>query len=272
MPNIAVIVSTYEQPAHLARSLYSLSLQSHSEFEVLIADDGSGPETKVVVDEFSSRFRSGYKHLWQTDQGFRKTRILNKALLASQAEYVIFMDGDCVAHPNFVREHERAAKAGHYLNGSLIRLNSRVTRNLGRYAIKSGLAFTTSWLTFAGLRWDRRFLRFSLNYKIRNYLNTHTRTRLYWLGSNSSCFRSDALAVNGFDNRFSYGFEDGDFGNRLENMGVQPRTVRWTANVLHLEHERPYSSPEVLRRNLARVAEKTRGGRYWIDDGASRLA
>jgi glycosyltransferase involved in cell wall biosynthesis len=266
-PGGAVIVSTFNQPQLLDRCLFALDRQSTPPREIVIADDGSGDETRAVIAEFTLRTRLAVKHVWQEDRGFRKTRILNKAIHAAEADYLVFIDGDCVAHPDFIAEHLANNAAGHYLNGSLIRLNAGTSARISRATIADGTAFDARWLVRSGGRIDRRYLRLALDHRSRSWLNRNNRTPLYWLGSNSSCFRADALAVNGFDNRFSYGFEDGDFGNRLENFGLTPRTVRWTANLLHLWHERPWARAEVIERNKGLVTAKSKGGLYWAEDG-----
>jgi len=267
MPSVALILSTYNQPAHLDRSLLALGRQSYRDLEIIVADDGSGEATRDVVGRYRRELDVPVRHVWQEDRGFRKTRILNKAILATTADYLVFIDGDCVAHPDFIREHLTGATPGCYVNGSLIRLGKDLTERIDRPAITAGDAFRASWLTVRGRSFNRRYLRFSLGYPTRTWLNRHSRTKLYWLGANSSCSRADALAVNGFDNRFTYGFEDGDFGNRLENYGVLPSTVRWTANVLHLYHDKPWSSPEIMERNRAMMTPVGPGGDYRAEDG-----
>jgi glycosyltransferase involved in cell wall biosynthesis len=255
MSGVSVIVATYNQPRHLARCLLALDLQSYEQFDIVIADDGSAGETRQAVEDFAHRSRRPVRHVWQEDRGFRKTEILNKAVLASGSDYLVFMDGDCVAHRDFVREHVRSAAPGHYLNGSLIRLGPKLSECLTEQTITGGEAFRAGWLMRQGGRLDRRYLRLSLSHGLRSRLNRASRTRLYWLGSNASCYREDLMAVNGFDNRFSYGFEDGDFGNRLEMCNITPRTVRWTANLLHLWHPRPWSDPAVKAANLELMNE-----------------
>jgi glycosyltransferase involved in cell wall biosynthesis len=271
MNGIALIVSTYNQPAHLDKCLLALQKQDHDDFNILIADDGSAAETREVIDRHRAAFRHGLTHLWQEDQGFRKTRILNQAILETTAEYLVFMDGDCLAHPQFVQQHVANARAGSYLNGAMIRLNEQLTVTTNNELIESGEVFDTAWLRRTGGRWNRRFLKLSLPFGLRKWLNRVSPTQLYWLGANSSCFRSDALTVNGFDNRFTYGFEDGDFGNRLENFGLTARTVRWTANVLHLDHGRPYSDPDEMARNRAMETQKAPGGVYEAAHGLREL-
>lgn len=271
MANTAVIVSTYNQPQLLDLSLLGLARQSHDDFELLIADDGSDERTAQVIERHRERFRHPLRHLWQEDIGFRKTRILNRAVLATAADYLVFMDGDCIVHPDFIREHLAAARPGAFLNGSLIRLGEGLSARISAADIAGGEVFRPSWLRRHGGGFDRRFLRLSLPYRWRCWLNRHTRTKLYWLGSNSSCARSDLLAVNGFDNRFTYGFEDGDFGNRLQNYGLEMETVRWTAVSLHLWHRRPWSSPEIMARNRALMAPRVPGERQRAPDGIEEV-
>ncbi len=268
---MALIVSTYQQPKHLDRCLFALTRQRDQGFELLIADDGSGDETKEIIDSYRDFFEERINHQWQSDQGFRKTRILNRCIQATQADYLVFLDGDCVAHPDYVSEHRLAARPGRYQNGAIIRLDEALSGAVSKPLITEGTVFDSTWLRRTGGRWNRRYLKLSLPRGVRGRLNRFSTTKLYWLGSNSACWRSDALAVNGFDNRFSYGFEDGDFGNRLANFGVTASTVRWTANLLHLDHGRPYRDPREMERNLAMVPPIEDGGRFLAVEGLAEM-
>lgn len=263
----AVIVSTYRQPAHLERCLAALACQDCRDFEVIVADDGSGQETRDVISRWQQRLPVPLRHVWQRDDGFRKTRILNKSIAATSAPYLVFLDGDCLAHPAFVGEHLRNARQGRYLNGAMIRLGEALSGMINLPSIEAGDAHRVSWLLRGGGSFDRRFLRLGLPYPLRAWLNRHSPTELYWLGANSSCYRDDAVAVNGFDNSFGYGYEDGDFGNRLENYGLEASTVRWTANVLHLHHAQPWVDREIQEQNRLRMTPRSAGGRYWAEDG-----
>jgi len=272
MPSIGVVVSTYNQPRHLQRCLLTLEQQSQRNFDIVVADDGSTAETRRLVEQFARSSARPVRHVWHEDRGFRKTRILNKSVLATDAQYLVFIDGDCIAHPDFVREHALNSESGRYLNGSLIRLDKALSDRITERAIVEGNAFRTAWLLQQGRQVDRRYLRLSLPYGLRCRLNRATRTRLYWLGSNSSCFRNDLVAVNGFDNRFSYGFEDGDFGNRLEMSRIMPKTVRWTAVVLHLWHAKPWSDPDVQAVNRKLMDENLALGRHRAVNGLVDVA
>ncbi len=272
MHSVSVIVSTYNQPRLLHRCLVALGRQSCREYEVLIADDGSGEDTRSLIERHRRDFGHPLKHVWHEDHGFRKTEILNKSVLAASGEYLVFLDGDCIAHPDFISQHVLGARPGHYLNGSLIRLGRDLSERISEAAIHSGRAFQAAWLTRQGRGFNRRYLRLALPGGLRRRLDRHTPTKLYWLGSNSSCFRADALAINGFDHRFTYGFEDADFGYRLELSGIKASTVRWTAVVLHLWHERPWSSPEVLAANRELADEPLASGRRRAVIGIDELS
>lgn len=272
MSSIGVIVSTYNQPRHLRRCLRSLELQSQRSFEIVVADDGSTMETRRLVEEFARSSIHPVRHVWQEDRGFRKTEILNKAVLATGTQYLVFIDGDCIAHPDFVREHALNSEPGRYLTGSLIRLDQGISDRINEDAIAGGDAFRAAWLLKQGSHIDRRYLRLSLPYTLRCRLNRATRTRPYWLGSNSSCFRESLVAINGFDNRFSYGFEDGDFGNRLEMRGIKPKTVRWTAVLLHLWHAKPWADPDGQAGNRGLMDENLVLGRYRAASGLDDIS
>lgn len=271
MLSVAVIVSTFNQPRHLYRCLLALSLQTFGAFEVVVADDGSGRLTRETVTEFAAAATQPITHVWQHNRGFRKTRILNKAVQATNAEYLVFIDGDCVAHPDFLYQHVHSARPGCYLGGSMIRLTNRLSDAVTEEVIRTGEVFHPGWLIRQGRTINRRFLRLGLDTPKQHWLDDNTSTRPHWMGSNSSCFRFDLVAVNGFDHRFTYGFEDADFGNRLENYGVTGRNVRWSANLLHLHHDRPYVQDGMRERNLALVAPLGPGGRVRAVEGLDRV-
>ena len=268
---VCVILTTYNQPAYLDLCLFALSRQRHPSFEVIVADDGSGEATRAVVERYQGKPGFVLRHVWQDDVGFRKTRILNKAVQATDADYLLFTDGDCLLAPDFIDRHLQFAQPGRFLTGSIIRLSKRLSPLIGKDAIGDGRAFRAGWLTRAGASFDRRYLRLVLGLHTRQALDRFTTTAPHWMGSNSSCFREDALAVNGFDHRFSYGFEDADFGIRLMNRGREGRNVRWTANALHLFHERPYVTEGMREANRKLVPKIEPGGKTRVEDGIREL-
>ena len=104
-PKASIILSTYQWPEALAIVLSGLVTQSERSFEVMIADDGSDARTKAVIDGYRRRAPFEVRHFWQENKGFRKSRILNEAIRAARGTTLIFLDGDCVPHHEFVAQH-----------------------------------------------------------------------------------------------------------------------------------------------------------------------
>jgi GT2 family glycosyltransferase len=248
-PSLSIIVTTYNNPRALALVLAALARQTVHEFEVLIADDGSGPDTAALVAQHTSRGRMPIRHIWQPDNGFRKCMISNKAILAASGEYLVFFDGDCLPASHCLEAHLRAARPGSYLAGGKIPLHETLGSRLTAEQIASGM------LDGIGLWWldvgKRRRLLLSHLPILRNIMDRRVPRQPSWRGENSSAFATDLHRIGGFDERFTYGYEDADFGHRLQAAGVQGRSVRYTAPVFHLEHARPYVKPDELVRNRA---------------------
>src|SRR5580700_5527186 len=114
-PKISLIISTYESPAALEKVLEGLVPQSLGPHEILISDDGSGAATRTLIENW--RARLGLRHVWHEDSGFRKTIILNKAVAAATGDYVVLLDGDCVPHKDFIRDHAALAEKNFWVQG-----------------------------------------------------------------------------------------------------------------------------------------------------------
>src|SRR5262245_58906989 len=119
---ISVIVTTYNREDALDAVLAALSRQSDRAFEVVIADDGSGPSTAAVVESWRSRVGVPLSHVWQADRGFRAAEIRNRALLVTRGGYCVFLDGDCIARPDFIATHRRLAEPGWFVTGNRVLL------------------------------------------------------------------------------------------------------------------------------------------------------
>ncbi|MDO6460451.1 glycosyltransferase family 2 protein [Granulosicoccaceae sp. 1_MG-2023] len=254
---ISLIFTTYNSPAWLENVLWGLLYQSDRNFEIIVADDGSGPATREVITRMQALSDIPIRHVWQADEGFQKCRILNKALLKASGDYVLMTDGDCIPRHDFVATHRRYARPGHYLSGGYCKLPLPVSRAISPDDIKSGRAFDPRWLCAQGM--DRKKHRLKL--QARGWqavlLNNLTPTKRTWNGHNASCFLSDALAVNGFDERMQYGGQDCEFGERLRNAGLRARQIRYSAICVHLDHPRGYAS-DASREKNRKIREKTR--------------
>lgn len=96
-----VIFTTYNSPAWLEKVLWGFHYQTDKDFEVTVADDGSGQETRDLIERFQRESGLDLLHVWQEDDGFQKCRILNQAIVAARGEYMITTDGDCIPRKDF---------------------------------------------------------------------------------------------------------------------------------------------------------------------------
>src|ERR1700730_13679339 len=120
---ISVIVATYNREDALAQVLRSLAYQGERDFEILVADDGSRTATARVVTEWAARMPAQLRHIWHPDRGFRLAEIRNRAIRASAGAYCIFLDGDCIARPDFVAVHRGLAEPGFFVTGNRVLLS-----------------------------------------------------------------------------------------------------------------------------------------------------
>lgn len=246
---IGVIISTYNNPQWLEKTLWGYTAQTRPADEIIIADDGSRPETAELIRNFEKRLP--VRHVWHEDNGFRKTIILNKALAMATADYLVFTDQDCVPRHDFLATHERMACSGRFLSGGYFKLPMGISRLLSHEDILSGRAFSLQWLMQQGLKLSFKCTKLVGNPLFAWLMNHITPTHATWNGMNSSGWRTDLLSANGFDERMQYGGEDRELGERLTNAGIRGKQIRYSAIVLHLDHNRPYVNDEAWQLNNA---------------------
>ena len=246
---IGVVISTYNHPRWLEKALWGYAAQTRKDFDVIIADDGSGPETRALIDRMRAATGLRIEHVWHEDRGFRKTEILNRAIVASTAEYLVFSDGDCIPRNDFIDIHARYAAPKRFLAGGYLKLPADVSERITIDDIRSGRFADLGWLRERGYRPGHRALRLSRSKQLAAVLDTITPTPPNWAGHNASTWRDALIEVNGFDTDMGYGSEDRALGERLLNLGYRPRRVRFRAPTLHLDHGRPWRDPAVVKRN-----------------------
>lgn len=247
----SVIVTTYNNPRALELSLWGFAVQTSRDFEVVIADDGSGQETVSLVKRIRGDTGLRVVHVWHADRGFRKTEILNRAIVAAGEEYLIFTDGDCIPRADFVSTHLRLARTGRFLSGGYLKLPTALSAALSVEDIRSKRVADPRWLRSQGWRPGRHALRLLPQGKAAALLDHVTPTRASWNGHNASAWRETIIAANGFDLDMAYGGLDRALGERLENAGVRGVQIRYRAPVLHIDHPRPYLNREAKARNRA---------------------
>ncbi len=263
----SIVISTYNSPAWLEKVLYGYNNQTYRLFEVLIADDGSTEETKNLLARIKYEVFFPIIHIWHEDQGFRKTEILNKAISASSTPYLIFSDGDCIPRKDFVEQHVKFRKEDYFLSGGYFKLPLKVSEQITKDDIYMERCFDIRWLKRVGLKSSFRNNKLTSGLIKAAILNLLTPTKATWNGHNSSGWKEDILAVNGFDERMQYGGEDRELGERLVNKGIAPMQIRYSAICLHLDHERGYVEKSMIEKNNAIRKETKQQRKTWTDFG-----
>ncbi|HEX3716384.1 MAG TPA: glycosyltransferase family 2 protein [Verrucomicrobiae bacterium] len=250
---ITLIISTYQRPDALEKVLRGVARQVEMPGEILLADDGSGPATRAMIEQWQQKLP--IRHFWHEDIGFRKTIILNKCLAAAKGDYVVLLDGDCVPHPRFIADHAGLAEKNFWVQG-------RRSFVQERFAAVFDLETASIWRAiFAGqiTGWPKA-IRWPLPVIERN---TGQRGII---GCNMGVWRDDLLAVNGFDEEYlGWGGEDSDLGTRLYHLGRPRKFVYGRAIVFHLNH--PAHERAQADAAWKRLAETIRSGKIRCERG-----
>lgn len=244
---IGVIISTYNKPAYLQLTLEGYCHQTRMVDEVIIADDGSTSETRRVIDSFCSRLP--IKHVWHEDRGFQKCEILNKAILAAESDYLIFTDQDCIPREDFVETHAAYAKPGYFISAGYFKMTALVSHSVTGSEVSAGRVFDICWLRAQGQPLSFKLTKLLRCRRYAWLMNNITPAAASWNGCNSSGWREDILAINGFNEDMHYGGQDREFGERMWNKGIKSLQLRYSAIVMHLHHERPYATAESIANN-----------------------
>lgn len=235
---IAVIVTTYNRPDALAAALEGYLAQTDNDFEVLVADDGSTPDTAELVKQYEARATFPIHHVWQEDIGFRAAAIRNRALAVTRADYIIFTDGDCIPPADFIAQQRRLAEPGCFLSGNRLLLSQTLTEQVLKEKLPVHQWNLRDWLKAYR---QGHIARLQPLLRLPNFSWLRKLAPRRWQGAktcNLSAFRDDLLKVNGLDESYTgWGQEDSDLVVRLIRAGVFNKSARFSAPVLHLWHK-----------------------------------
>ena len=257
---IALVVTTYNWPAALDLTLQSVARQSLAPAEIIVADDGSGPDTEAVVTRWQERLATPLLHVWQADEGFRLARSRNRAIAAARGDYVIIVDGDMVLHRHFIADHARAARRGCFIQGVRLLTGAQTAGRMLQHGLLD-LGFFSP---------DIKRRRHAVRNRLLSWLAFRERTGQRAIrGCNQAYWKSDLIRVNGFNEAFvGWGREDNEIAARLYNAGVHRRNLKFQALAIHLHH--PSRNAQVGERNDAILRATLEEAKAWCPLGLSQ--
>ncbi|MCL2246696.1 MAG: glycosyltransferase family 2 protein [Lentimicrobiaceae bacterium] len=256
---VSLCITTYNSPDYLGLTLKSVLAQSVLPQEVIIADDGSEATTQFLIEQFKAIFPIPLLHCWHPDEGFRVAKIRNQAILASHCEYLIFIDGDMVLHPHFIRDHINKSQLQHFIQGSRVLVSKKISeerlysKNISFHFCSKGILNRANTLS---LPW--------LSIIITRYYGAKDHTGIR--SCNLSFWRKDALNINGFNEDFEgWGREDSEFAVRLLNSGVKRLNLKLGGVGFHIWH--PENSQRLLHKNQALLERALENREVWCNNG-----
>ena len=250
---VSLIISTYNWPSALNACLQSILMQSRMPDEVIIADDGSGSETRDLIHQFQAYFPVPIVHVWHPDAGFQLAVIRNKAIVVAQHEYIIQIDGDLILHPQFVNDHLNLARQGSFISGSRVLLPD----DFSAHILRTGKIPSWSTLVFKG---DNRLNALHFPALMRYLAPEYKKRQPYYVkGCNMSFWREDLFKVNGYNEAITgWGREDNELAVRLINSGKKRLFIKFGGICFHLFHPVVSREMEELNDEILSEAIKTK--------------
>jgi hypothetical protein len=138
------------------------------------------------------------------------------------------IDGDCIMHPDFLKDHQAMVDNNQFLFGSRVNIQQSFLEKL----------FSEKKITFnflsEGIKKRTRALRIPVLgslYKPSNELSKKLR------GCNLSFWRKDFIAINGYNEDIEgWGREDSEMVIRLLNSGIMGTRLRYRGIIYHIWH------------------------------------
>ncbi|MGN6436567.1 MAG: glycosyltransferase family 2 protein [Agriterribacter sp.] len=260
--SLALVIATYNWPEALKLVLESVLEQTVMPDEILIADDGSGYSTKLLIDSYRNKFNVPLKHFWHQDNGFQKTLIMNQAIAGTDCDYIVQVDGDIVLNTHFIEDHKKVAEKGYYIRGSRVQVDDATSKRLIR---QGTVANIPPYAPGIGNRINAmRMLPLS-----RFFIKKSKRSDNL-IGCNCAYWRADFVKVNGYNSELKgWGHEDIELASRFINSGLSQKKVKMMAVCYHLHH--PLQNRQRESYNYKVYQETARKGIMFCPKGLTNL-
>ena len=234
---ISVIVTTYNRPEALSLILKAFNYQTDRDFEVIIADDGSGKETRKIINRMIIDSNYPITYVWHEDEGFRQSMIRNRAVLKAKGDYLVFLDEDCIPRRSFIENHRKLAQSGYLVAGNRLSVSEEFSKLILENEEKIWNYNFVQWIKVYQNHGIKRLHQIFLF----PYFNSLRDLRDDWkkvYSCNFGLFKEDYLKVNGSEcSPDIEGYESYDLAIRLIHSGVKLRSGRYATGVFHLRHK-----------------------------------
>lgn len=263
---ISIIISIYNRIDNLELILLGLEKQTVKSFEVIVSEDNNAPETAAYIQDCRKRFNFTIKHISQEDIGFRKTMALNKSVLASECDYLIFLDGDCIPHKKLVETYLKYLTPTTICTGRRCYLDKSLTNRL--YKAKNLKLLTITNILIHASRLGHAF------YTSPSILKPKpSRKSRDIIGCNWAIYKKNILDVNGYDEDYLQAGEGEDFDidwrlRRLNDKFIF-LNVKHQAITYHLYHGKNYSGEDIDKSEEMKLA-KMKAGHYICENGINK--
>ena len=242
---VSVIIAVYKDVEALELIIESLKNQTYKNFEVIIAEDGQDEKMQAFIESIKDL---DIKHTTQEDIGIRKTRSLNNGIIASEGEFLIFIDGDCIPYSTFIESYVKISQDGFIISGRRVNLGPKYSKKLRNKIISPLELEKTFLLRYIFISQDCKEghsedgFYFSPDGWIYNKFIKNRKASTSILGCNYACFKKDIIAINGYDEGYGETAigDDTDLEWRFKALGCKIKSAKNVANVFHLYHSRSF--------------------------------
>lgn len=243
-PSCTLVTPTYNWPEALELLLLSVLNQTILPNEVIIADDGSREDTKQLIEDFQKKFPIPLIHIWHEDLKNRKPRIMNKAIAVAKYDYIIEIDGDIIMNTHFIEDHLTFAEKGYYLFGSRVNIQEKLLPDLFSEKIIHFNFFSK------GIKKRGRTLRIPF---LINFAKSVDKRSRKLRGCNMSFWKEDFIKINGFNESIiGWGMEDSEMIQRLHNIGIKGKRLKYSGIVYHIFHKEQSKSHLEINNEIER--------------------
>jgi GT2 family glycosyltransferase len=261
---VSVVITTYNRPDALVLTLLGLLHQTVAPHEVLVADDGSRPDTLAALQALPQagiRWPWPLAHVWIPDQGFRAGTARNRGVQQATGDRVLFLDGDCIARRRCIEGHlalAGRAAAPVLVTGSRVLMSEGLTAHWLSTLAEGGAGVAATAITQLEQAWP------SLRWRLGGQVNKLSHLayvpgvahpvaeRFAWRrikSANLSMPMHVLQQINGFDETFvGWGHEDADVVLRAMQAGCRRVDGHWATEVLHLWHAERKAGEESANR------------------------